>query len=52
MSRQINYWDNFVTESFLSHLKSEQIKKWVFQTRAEAKFEIFDYIESFYNRVQ
>jgi hypothetical protein len=29
----------------------EQIKKRIYQTRAEAKSEIFDYIEVFYNRV-
>jgi hypothetical protein len=41
-----------VAESFFSNLKSEQIKKRIYQTRAEAKSEIFDYIEGFYNRVR
>jgi hypothetical protein len=41
-----------VAESFFSSLKSEQIKKRIYQTRAEAKSEIFDYIEGFYNRVR
>jgi putative transposase len=45
-------WDNAVAESFFSNLKSEQIKKRIYQTRAEAKSEIFDYIEGFYNRVR
>jgi putative transposase len=52
MSRRGNCWDNAVAESFFSSLKSEQIKKRIYQTRAQAKSEIFDYIESFYNRVR
>jgi tRNA U34 2-thiouridine synthase MnmA/TrmU len=41
-----------VAESFLSNLKSERIKRRIYSTRAEAKSEIFDYIEGFYNRVR
>ena len=52
MSRRGNCWDNAVAESFFSNLKSEQIKKRIYQTRAEAKSDIFDYIEGFYNRVR
>ena len=52
MSRRGNCWDNAVAESFFSNLKSEQIKKRIYQTRTEAKSEIFDYIEGFYNRVR
>jgi putative transposase len=52
MSRRGNCWDNAVAESFFSNLKSKQIKKRIYQTRAEAKSEIFDYIEGFYNRVR
>ena len=52
MSRRGNCWDNAVAESFFSNLKSEQFKKRIYQTRAEAKLEIFDYIEGFYNRVR
>ena len=52
MSRRGNCWDNAVAESFFSNLKSEQIKKRIYQTRAEAKSEIFNYIEGFYNRVR
>ena len=52
MSRRGNCWDNAVAESFFSNLKSEKIKKRNYQTRAEAKSEIFDYIEGFYNRVR
>ena len=52
MSRRGNCWDNAVAESFFSSLKSERVKKRIYQTRAEAKSEIFDYIEGFYNRVR
>ena len=52
MSRRGNCWDNAVAESFFSNLKSEKIKKRIYPTRAEAKSEIFDYIEGFYNRVR
>jgi len=52
MSRRGNCWDNAVAESFFSSLKSEQIKNHIYPTRAQAKSEIFDYIEGFYNRVR
>lgn len=52
MSRRGNCWDNAVAESFFSNLKSEQIKKRIYSTRAEARSDIFDYIEGFYNRVR
>ena len=52
MSRRGNCWDNAVAESFFSNLKSERIKRRIYSTRAEAKSEIFDYIEGFYNRVR
>lgn len=52
VSRRGNCWDKAVAESFFSSLKSEQIKKRIYQTRAEAKSEIFDYIEGCYNRVR
>jgi putative transposase len=45
MSRWGNFWDNAVAESPLSSLKIQQIKKRNYQTRAEAKSEIFDCIE-------
>jgi putative transposase len=52
MSRRGKCWDNAVAESFLSNLKSEQIKKRIDSTLAETKSEIFDYIEVFYNRTR
>ena len=50
MSRKGNCWDNAVVESFFSTLKSELIQGYRYPTRQEAKEEIFEYIEVFYNR--
>jgi putative transposase len=50
MSRRGNCWDNAVAESFFSSLKKERIKKRIYKTRDLAKADVFDYIESFYNR--
>ena len=52
MSSRVDCSVNAEAESFFSNLKSEQIKKRIYSTRAEAKSEIFDYIEGFYNRVR
>jgi len=49
MSRRGNCHDNAVAESFFSLLKMDRIKRRIFKTRAEARAEIFDYIEFFYN---
>jgi len=49
MIRCGNCWDIAVAEYFFSSLKSERIKKRIYQTRAEAKSEIFDYIKGFFN---
>jgi transposase InsO family protein len=48
-SRKGNCWDNAVAESFFSTLKRE-IEFNVFQNLKDAKNNIFDYIEVFYNR--
>jgi len=50
MSRKGNCWDNAVAESFFHTLKTELIHHQRYQTRAEAKQDIFEYIEVFYNR--
>lgn len=50
MSRRGNCYDNAVAESFFSNLKKEKIKNRIYNTREEAKSEVFDYIEVFYNR--
>lgn len=50
MSRKGNCWDNAVAESFFHSLKIELVNHCHFETRAEAKQAIFEYIEVFYNR--
>ena len=49
MSRRGNCHDNAVAESFFQLLKRERIKRRVYSTRSEARSDIFDYIEMFYN---
>jgi putative transposase len=50
MSRRANCWDNATMESFFASLKKELVHREDYQTRAEAKASIFEYIEVFYNR--
>jgi putative transposase len=52
MSRRGNCYDNAVAESFFSSLKKERIRNRIYPTRDEAKSDVFDYIESFYNRTR
>ena len=47
-----NCWDNAVAESFFSSLKKERIKRRIYASRQDAKSDVFDYIEGFYNRVR
>ncbi len=42
--------DNAVAESFFKTLKTEMVYHRTFQTKAEAKVAIFEYIEVWYNR--
>ncbi|HHN8474353.1 TPA: IS3 family transposase [Morganella morganii] len=49
MSRRGNCHDNAVAESFFQLLKRERIKKKIYGTWEEARSDIFDYIEMFYN---
>lgn len=49
MSRRGNCHDNVVAESFFQLLKRERIKRRIYATRDEARSDIFDYIEMFYN---
>ena len=49
MSRRGNCHDNAVVESFFQLLKRERIKRKIYSTRDEARREVFDYIEMFYN---
>nr|WP_090893575.1 IS3 family transposase [Candidatus Nitrospira nitrificans] len=50
MSRKGNCWDNACVESFFGTLKRELVYHRHYATRDEAKKEIFEYIEGFYNR--
>jgi putative transposase len=49
MSRSGNVWDNAAMESFFSSLKTERAARKTYRTRDEAKADVFDYIECFYN---
>ncbi len=52
MSRKADCWDNAVAESFFSTLKTERVHRRLYRSRAEARRDIFEYIEVFYNRVR
>ena len=49
MSRAGNCWDNAAMESFFSSLKTERTARKTYRTRDEAKADVFDYVERFYN---
>ena len=49
MSRAGNCWDNAAMESFFSSLKTERTARKTYRTRDEARADVFDYIECFYN---
>jgi putative transposase len=52
MSRRGNCYDNAVAEAFFSNLKKERVRRQVYATRDQARADIFDYIEMFYNRTR
>jgi len=52
MSRKGDCWDNAPMESFFGTLKTELIYHEDYRTRAEARHSIFDYIETFYNKIR
>jgi putative transposase len=52
MSRRGNCYDNAPMESFWASLKKEQVHHQHYATRAQAKADIFDYIECFYNTIR
>jgi putative transposase len=49
MSRSGNCWDNAAMESFFSSLKTERVGRKVYRARDEARADVFDYVERFYN---
>jgi len=50
MSSSGNCYDNAVVESFFGLLKRERVNRVRYRTRDEARADLFDYIEVFYNR--
>lgn len=52
MSRRGNCYDNAVAESFFQLLKRERIKRKTYKDRDEARQDIFNYIEMFYNPIR
>jgi len=50
MSRKGNCWDNATSESFFNSLKNERVHGSRYETRDEARADLFDYVEIFYNR--
>lgn len=49
MSRKGNCWDNAVAESFFGSLKTERVFFADYKSREEARQDIVDYLEMFYN---
>ena len=49
MSRRGNCHDNAVAESFFQLLKRERVRRKTYINREDARRDIFDYIEMFYN---
>jgi putative transposase len=49
MSRKGNCWDNAAMESFFSSLKTERVDRRPYASRDDARADVFDYIERFYN---
>ena len=50
MSARGNCYDNAVVESFFGLLKRERVNRVRYRTRDEARADVFEYIECFYNR--
>ena len=49
MSRSGNVWDNAAMEIFFSSLQTERTARKTYRTRGQARADVFDYIERFYN---
>jgi putative transposase len=50
MSRKGNCWDNSAMESFFKTLKVERVHQLRYETRPQAKLDVMNWIEGFYNR--
>jgi len=49
MSRKANCWDNAAMESFFKTLKVERVHQVQYQSRAQARIDVVNWIEGFYN---
>jgi putative transposase len=49
MSRSGNVWDNAAMQSLFSSLQTERTARKLYETRHEARADVFDYIKRFYN---
>jgi putative transposase len=52
MNHPSNYHDNPVPDSFFATIKKRIVKKKIYSTRSNAKAEIFNFIELFYNPIK
>jgi putative transposase len=52
MGRVGDPWDNALMESAIGTIKTELVRRHIFQTRDQARLAIFDYIEAFYNPIR
>lgn len=52
MSRKGDCYDNAAMESFFHTLKVEQVNDAKYRTREEAKADVFEYIETYYNPIR
>lgn len=52
MSRAGEVWDNSAMESFFSSMKTERTARKVYRSREQARADVFDYIERFYNSMR
>jgi putative transposase len=50
MSRRGDCWDNSAMESFFASLKKERVHRRNYATRDQARADLFDYVERFYNQ--
>ena len=50
MSRKGDCWDNAPMESFFATLKGELVEEYDYLTRDEARADVFQYVEGWYNR--
>jgi len=49
MSRKANCWDNAAMESFFKTLKVERVYQVRYESRAQARIDVVNWIEGFYN---